>query len=154
RGQLMPPAGNRQPPKEARIEFISYMEGQLDKAAKENPQPGRVALHRLNRKEYGNAVGGLLKVKADVTSMLPADGGAEGFDNVANVLQVSPSFLDSYLAAARSIAVEAVGDAAVKPMGTQYFATSFGSTGNGNTGGSSQFFHVEGLPLGTRGGLA
>jgi hypothetical protein len=154
RGQLMPPAGNRQPPKEARLNFISYMEGELDKAAKEHPQPGRVALHRLNRKEYANAVWDLLHVKADVNNMLPADDVADGFDNVANVLQVSPSFLDSYLAAARSVAIQAVGDPSVKPMGTQYFATSFGSTGNGNTGGSAQHFHVEGLPLGTRGGVA
>jgi hypothetical protein len=154
RGQLMPPAGNRQPPKEARLSFISYMEGELDKAAQAHPQPGRVALHRLNRKEYANAVWDLLRVRADVNSMLPADDVADGFDNVANVLQVSPSFLDSYLAAARSVAIQAIGDASVKPMGTQYFATSFGTTGNGNTGGSSQFFHVEGLPLGTRGGIA
>ncbi|MEJ1965063.1 MAG: DUF1592 domain-containing protein [Gammaproteobacteria bacterium] len=153
RGQLMPPAGNRQPPKEARLGFISYMEGELDKAAKQNPQPGRVALHRLNRKEYANAVWDLLSVKADVNSMLPQDDVAEGFDNVANVLQVSPSFLDSYLAAARAVSVQAVGDASVKPMGTQYFAgNAAGSTGNGNTGGSQQYFHVEGLPLGTRGG--
>src|SRR4051812_30278601 len=100
RGQLMPPAGNRQPPKDARFSFISYMESELDKAAKANPQPGRVALHRLNRKEYANAVWDLLNVKADVNGMLPQDDVAEGFDNVANVLQVSPSFLDSYLAAA------------------------------------------------------
>jgi len=154
RGQLMPPAGNRQPPKDARLNFISYMEGELDKAAKEHPQPGRVALHRLNRKEYANAVWDLLHVKADVNSMLPQDDVAEGFDNVANVLQVSPSFLDSYLAAARAVAIQAVGDASVKPMGSQYFAGNFGTTGNGNTGGSQQFFHVEGLPLGTRGGIA
>ena len=154
RGQLMPPAGNRQPPKDARLGFISYMETELDKAAQANPQPGRVALHRLNRKEYANAVRDLLSVKPDVNSMLPQDDVAEGFDNVANVLQVSPSFLDSYLAAARAVAIEAIGDPSVKPMGTQYFAGSFGSTGNGNTGGSQQSFHVEGLPLGTRGGIA
>jgi hypothetical protein len=152
RGQLMPPGGNKQPPKEARLAFIKYMEGELDKAAKDHPQPGRVALHRLNRKEYANAVWDLLNVKADVNSMLPADDVAEGFDNVANVLQVSPSFLDSYLAAARQVAIQAIGDASVKPMGTQYFAGQFGTTGNGNTGGSQQYFHVEGLPLGTRGG--
>jgi uncharacterized protein DUF1592/uncharacterized protein DUF1588/uncharacterized protein DUF1585/uncharacterized protein DUF1587/uncharacterized protein DUF1595 len=154
RGQLMPPAGNRQPPKDARLNFISYMEGELDKTAKEHPQPGRVALHRLNRKEYANAVWDLLNVKADVNGMLPQDDVAEGFDNVANVLQVSPSFLDSYLAAARAVAIQAIGDASVKPMGSQYFAGNFGTTGNGNTGGSQQFFHVEGLPLGTRGGIA
>jgi len=143
RGQLMPPAGNKQPPKEARLGFISYMEGELDKAGEAHPQPGRVALHRLNRKEYANAVWDLLNVRADVNSMLPQDDVAEGFDNVANVLQVSPSFLDSYLAAARAVSVQAIGDTAVKPVGTQYFAKNSGS----------QFFHVEGLPLGTRGGI-
>jgi len=143
RGQLMPPAGNKQPPKDARLGFISYMEGELDKSAKDHPQPGRVALHRLNRKEYANAVWDLLNVRADVNSMLPQDDVAEGFDNVANVLQVSPSFLDSYLAAARAVSVQAIGDPSVKPLGTQYFAKNSGS----------QFFHVEGLPLGTRGGI-
>jgi hypothetical protein len=142
RGQLMPPPGNPQPAKEARKEFISYMEGSLDKAAAAHPNPGRVALHRLNRKEYANAVADLLNVKVDVNSLLPEDNVSDGFDNVANVLQVTPSFLDQYVAAARSVAVQAIGDPAVKPLGVQYFARNSGS----------QYFHVEGLPLGTRGG--
>ena len=142
RGQLMPPPGNRQPDGAARKSFISWMESNLDKAGEANPDPGRVALHRLNRKEYANAVWDLLGVKVDVSSLLPQDDVSDGFDNVANVLQVSPSFMDSYVAAARAVAVQAVGDASVKPLGTQYFARNSGS----------QYFHVEGLPLGTRGG--
>jgi Protein of unknown function (DUF1587)/Protein of unknown function (DUF1592)/Protein of unknown function (DUF1595) len=142
RGQLMPPPGNPQPAKQARKEFISYMEGNLDKAAEAHPNPGRVALHRLNRKEYANAVNDLLDVKVDVTSLLPEDNVSDGFDNVANVLQVTPSFLDQYVTAARSVAVQAIGDASIKPMGVQYFAKNSGA----------QYFHVEGLPLGTRGG--
>jgi hypothetical protein len=102
-----------------------------------------VALHRLNRKEYANAVTDLLNVKVDVNSLLPEDNVSDGFDNVANVLQVTPSFLDQYVAAARSVAVLAIGDGSVKPMGVQYFAPK-----------STQYFHEEGLPLGTRGGLA
>jgi hypothetical protein len=152
RGQLMPPAGNKQPPTEVRKNWIAFMESKLDQAAQEHPQPGRVALHRLNRKEYANAIWDLLNVRADVNSMLPQDDVAEGFDNVANVLQVSPSFLDSYLAAARAVAIQAVGDPAVKPMGTQYFAPNISTTTGG--GGGTQHFHVEGLPLGTRGGVA
>jgi hypothetical protein len=144
RGQLMPPPGNPQPAKDARKEFISFMETSLDKAGAANPSPGRVALHRLNRKEYANAVYDLLNVKVDVNSLLPEDNVSDGFDNVANVLQVTPSFLDQYVAAARSVAVEAIGDGSVKPMGVQYFAKNSGS----------QYFHVDGLPLGTRGGLA
>jgi mono/diheme cytochrome c family protein len=142
RGQLMPPPGNPQPAKEARRSFISYMENTLDTAAEKHPSPGRVALHRLNRKEYANAVADLLDVKVDVNSLLPEDNVSDGFDNVANVLQVTPSFLDQYVAAARSVAVQAIGDGSVKPMGVQYFARNSGS----------QYFHVEGLPLGTRGG--
>jgi len=142
RGQLMPPAGNLQPPAQARKAFISYMEGSLDQAAKEHPDPGRVALHRLNRKEYANAVQDLLGVSVDVNSLLPQDDVMDGFDNIAKVLQVSPSFLDQYVAAARAVAVQAVGDSAVKPVGTQYFARNSGT----------QHFHIEGMPLGTRGG--
>jgi hypothetical protein len=144
RGQLMPPPGNPQPAKEARKDFISFMETSLDAAGAANPSPGRVALHRLNRKEYANAVADLLDVKVDVNTLLPEDNVSDGFDNVANVLQVTPSFLDQYVAAARSVAVQAIGDASVKPMGVQYFAKNSGS----------QYFHVEGLPLGTRGGVA
>ena len=142
RGQLMPPPGNPQPSREARRGFISYMEGTLDKAAAAHPNPGRVALHRLNRKEYANAVTDLLNMKVDVNSLLPEDNVSDGFDNIANVLQVTPSFLDQYVVAARSVAVQAIGDGSVKPMGVQYFAKNSGS----------QYFHVEGLPLGTRGG--
>jgi hypothetical protein len=143
RGQLMPPPGNPQPAKDARKEFISFMETSLDKAGAAQPSPGRVALHRLNRKEYANAVADLLDVKVDVNSLLPEDNVSDGFDNVANVLQVTPSFLDQYVAAARSVAVLAIGDGSVKPMGVQYFAPK-----------STQYFHEEGLPLGTRGGIA
>jgi uncharacterized protein DUF1592/uncharacterized protein DUF1588/uncharacterized protein DUF1585/uncharacterized protein DUF1587/uncharacterized protein DUF1595 len=144
RGQLMPPPGNRQPEMTARRGFISWMEGNLDQAGEAHPDPGRVALHRLNRKEYGNAVHDLLDVKVDVNSLLPEDNVSDGFDNVANVLQVTPSFLDQYVAAARTVAIQAIGDGSLKPLGTQYFAKNSGS----------QFFHVEGLPLGTRGGIA
>jgi mono/diheme cytochrome c family protein len=144
RGQLMPPPGNPQPAKAARKEFISYMENTLDKAAEGHPSPGRVALHRLNRKEYANAVHDLLDVDVDVNTLLPEDNVSDGFDNVANVLQVTPSFLDQYVAAARSVAVQAIGDGSVKPMGVQYFAPK----------SESQHFYEEGLPLGTRGGIA
>ena len=143
RGQLMPPPGNRQPDMTARRSFISWMENNLDSAATAHPNPGRVALHRLNRKEYANAVRDLLDVSVDVNTLLPEDNVSDGFDNVANVLQVTPSFLDQYVAAARTVAIQAIGDASLKPLGTQYFAKNSGS----------QYFHVEGLPLGTRGGL-
>jgi len=143
RGRLMPPAGKPQPDNEAVRGMVSWLESTLDKAAAARAaDPGRVALHRLNRKEYANAVYDLLAVHVDPNTVLPPDDRSDDFDNVANVLQVSPAFLDQYVAAARAIAVQAVGQIPSRAVGTQYFVR--------NAGG--QQFHVEGLPLGTRGG--
>jgi hypothetical protein len=143
RGRLMPPAGNPQPDAATVRSFVGWMENNLDTAAATRADPGRVALHRLNRKEYANAVWDLLQVKVDPNTVLPQDDRSDGFDNVANVLQVSPSFLDQYLAAARQVALEAVGEIPEHASGVQYLVKS----------PSSQSFHVDGLPLGTRGGL-
>jgi hypothetical protein len=144
RGRLMPPPGKPQPPTPELKSFVSWMEATLDQASAERPpNPGFVALHRLNRKEYANAVADLLAVKVDASGLLPQDDIGDGFDNVANVLQVSPSFLDNYLTAARLVATDALGDPAAKPVGVQFTAK----------GGDNQQFHEEGLPLGTRGGL-
>jgi len=143
RGRLMPPAGNPQPDSATVRSFVSWLENDLDAAAGTRADPGRVALHRLNRKEYANAVWDLLRVKVDANTVLPQDDRSDGFDNVANVLQVSPSFLDQYLAAARQIAVEAVGEIPEHPVGVQYVVKS----------PATQSFHIDGLPLGTRGGL-
>jgi len=143
RGRLMPPAGKPQPSQEEIKSFVSWMESNLDKAAETHTDPGRVVLHRLNRKEYSNAVRDLLKVNIDINGILPQDDVSDGFDNIANVLQVSPSFLDQYLAAARAVSIQALGDATVKPVGTQYVVKN----------PVSQQKHVDGLPMGTRGGM-
>jgi hypothetical protein len=144
RGRLMPPPGQKQPPADQIHSFVHFMESALDNsAAARPPQPGRVALHRLNRKEYANAVWDLLAIKVDPNTVLPTDDTIDGFDNVANVLQVSPSFLDQYLTAARTIAVDAVGQMPSRPNGTQYIVKDAGN----------QEEYEEGLPLGTRGGM-
>jgi hypothetical protein len=143
RGRLMPPPGNPQPDATTIHSFVGWMENTLDTAAETRPDPGRVALHRLNRKEYANAVWDLLHVTVDPNTILPQDDRSDGFDNVANVLQVSPSFLDQYLSAARGIAVEAVGEIPEHPSGIQYVVKN----------PTTQSFHVDGLPLGTRGGM-
>ncbi len=144
RGRLMPPPGQKQPPADQIHSFVHFMETSLDNsAASRPPQPGRVALHRLNRKEYANAIWDLLAVKVDPSTILPTDDTIDGFDNVANVLQVSPSFLDQYLTAARQIAVDAVGQVPTRPNGTQYIVKDAGN----------QEEYEEGLPLGTRGGM-
>ncbi len=144
-GRLMPPPGNNQPPQAAVDQFVHWMEGSIDHATAAHPYAGSIALHRLNRKEYANAVWDLLRVKVDSDRLLPKDDQANGYDNIANVLQVSSSFLDQYLAAAREIAIEAVGNRDATDIGVQYHA--------GPEDGS-QFYHEPGLPLGTRGGFA
>ena len=75
----------------------------LDQAAARQPNPGRVPLHRLNRTEYANAIVDLLGLRIDASELLPKDDEADGFDNVASVLTVSPSFLDQYISAARVV---------------------------------------------------
>ncbi|MGH8260864.1 MAG: DUF1587 domain-containing protein, partial [Steroidobacteraceae bacterium] len=93
-GRLMPPPGNKQPPQPSIDQFIHWMEHSIDHAAAAHPAyTGWVALHRLNRKEYQDAVWDLLRVKVDATSLLPKDDQAGGFDNIADVLQVSSTFL-------------------------------------------------------------
>ena len=104
--------------------------------------PDQVVLHRLNRKEYANAVRDLLAVDFDASEVLPADDIAEGFDNIATALQVSPSFIEQYVIAARAVAVKAVGRPDARPGGWTFRA-----------GPGTQLTHVPGLPLGTRGGI-
>jgi hypothetical protein len=146
RGRLMPPMGNPQPPKEDIHGFVSYMEDSLDAAAAHQVDAPRVALHRMNRTEYANAVWELLRVKVNATQILPPDDESNGFNNVADVLQVSPAFVDAYISAARQVAIQALGDRNAKAVGVQ-FGVDPGVAGN-------QEFHVDGLPLGTRGGTS
>jgi mono/diheme cytochrome c family protein len=143
RGGLMPPPGTRRPDQAAVQAFVGSLERALDTAAAANPNPGRVALHRLNRSEYANAIEDLLAVRIDPAVLLPKDDEAEGFDNVASVLSVSPSFLDQYISAARVVVARAVGNRAARPGSTTYRPPR----------GTDQSARVEGLPLGTRGGL-
>jgi cytochrome c5 len=144
RGRLMPPPGNPQPPNDQVHGFVAYMESTLDAAAANHVVAPRVALHRMNRTEYVNAIWDLLRVRVNTSQILPPDDESNGFNNVADVLQVSPAFVDAYISAARQVAVEALGDRNAKAVGVQ-FATDPGVSGN-------QEFHVDGLPLGTRGG--
>jgi len=143
RGHLMPPAGKPQPDPQLTREFVGWLETSLDQVAQDHPDPGKVALHRLNRSEYANAVRDLLDLPVDPAALLPKDDSQHGFDNVADALQVSPSFLDQYLSAARTVAVQAIGNRAARPAGASYVAKDTGT----------QQFYREGLPLGTRGGM-
>jgi len=113
----MPPPGRPRPDPPSYAALSSFLEKGLDDAASANPNPGRVAVHRLNRTEYRNAVRDLIGLQIDTKSLLsPDEADQEGFDNVASVLSVSPVLLEAYLSAARSISRLAVGDPTINPV--------------------------------------
>jgi Protein of unknown function (DUF1592)/Protein of unknown function (DUF1588)/Protein of unknown function (DUF1585)/Protein of unknown function (DUF1587)/Protein of unknown function (DUF1595)/Planctomycete cytochrome C len=143
RGGMMPPQGMPRPAQSNIDALVSFLETSIDSAALAKPNPGRSPLHRLNRAEYANAIRDLLSLEIDATSLLPADDESNGFDNIADVLKVSPSLLEQYLTASRKISGLAVGDSDMTPASQVYRVPP----------DRSQEDHVEGLPLGTRGGL-
>ena len=109
RAGAMPPVGRPRPDAAAVSGFVSTLETALDRAAAARPNPGRAVVHRLNRSEYGNAIRDLLALEIDARALLPGDNSDHGFDNIADVLSVSPALLDRYLSAARKISRLAIG---------------------------------------------
>src|SRR5690606_22098415 len=105
RGRLMPPANEPRPDEQQFVSLVSWLEGALDEAAAAHRGSESIVPHRLNRKEYANAVRDLLHLKIDATGLLPQDEVVEHFDNIASGLQVSPSFIEQYIGAARAVAV-------------------------------------------------
>ena len=142
RGRVMPPPGAKQPDGKAVDSLVGYLEGSLDKLPNTARITDQVVLHRLNREEYQNAVRDLLLVDVKADEMLPPDDTAQGFDNIASALQVSPSFIEQYVHAAHNVAQLAMGKADSRPQGWSF-----------KSGPGSQLTHVPGLPLGTRGGI-
>jgi hypothetical protein len=140
---MMPPEGAPKPPAAARDAFAGALEAQLDRVALRHPDPGTPALHRLNRAEYANAIRDLLALDVDVTAMLPPDDSAAGFDNNADVLGVSPALIEGYASAAAKVSRMAIGDPSIGLDRVTYRVP----------GDLSQDAHIDGLPLGTRGGL-
>jgi mono/diheme cytochrome c family protein len=113
----MPPPGRPRPDTATYSAMTAFLEKALDDAASANPNPGRVAVHRLNRTEYRNAIRDLLGLQIDSKSLLSADeADQEGFDNVASVLSVSPVLLEAYLSSARTISRLAIGDPTINPV--------------------------------------
>jgi hypothetical protein len=157
RSGLMPPAGGPRPDAETAARLVAWLEDEIDTAASDaEPAPGRVSLHRLNRREYAHAIRDLLALDVDPAQWLPEDNLAGHFDNDADALQVSPAFVNQYIDAARAIALEAVGDPKAPPI-----ATTYGDPANmvislppdGAPGTGRQQHHLKGLPFGTRGGF-
>ena len=146
--RTMPPPGRPRPDDATYDGVVAWLETELDRVAAASPNPGRrPALHRLSRTEYQNAVRDLLALdhlpkEFDVTTLLPADNATSGFDNLAELLFVSPATLERYLAAARKISRLAVGDTTMPPIVDRYQLDR----------DLIQDGHLDGLPLGTRGG--
>jgi len=141
--RAMPPPNVTHPQEADYVAFTSSLANALDKAwAARGVTPGRYVVHRLNRSEYGNAIRDLLALDVDVTSLLPSDDADFGFDNIAVSLKTSPMLLDRYVTVAQRISTLAVGNPKALPGTTEYsISREF-----------SQNDHIEGLPLGTRGG--
>jgi mono/diheme cytochrome c family protein len=140
---MMPPKGAARPDRRALDGIASWLETGLDRAAAQRPNPGAPSLHRMNRNEYANAIRDLLDLQVDVTTLLPADSTSAGFDNIADVLGTSPALIQGYLSAAMKISRLAVGDMSAPPAPVTYRAPR----------GLSQRPHLDGMPLGTQGGI-
>ena len=143
RTRTMPPSPRPRPDEASYDGLVAYLESELDRAAGAAPDPGRrPALHRLNRAEYANAVRDLLALEIDAAALLPPDDASYGFDNIGDVLRVSPALLDGYLDAARTVATRAIGEraAAVEQI-THRVPPDL-----------TQDRRLDGLPFGTRGG--
>src|SRR5688500_10264564 len=141
----MPPVGRPRPDKAAAASLVEYLESELDKAAFATPNPGRLALARLNRAEYRNAIRDLLALEIDAASMLPNDVAGYGFDNNADALTLSPMLTERYLGAAAKISQMAL----ARPRGVPMPETFFVPTDRNQSVRIS-----DELPLGSRGGVA
>lgn len=145
RTRSMPPVGRPRPDKATYTAVASSLETTLDRIAAANPNPGRTPPHRLNRTEYANAIRDLLGLEVDSSALLPPDDADLGFDNMADILSVSPALLERYIFAARKIGRLAVGDPTVEPTTETYPVPKM------------QFQDQrmsEDLPFGSRGGIA
>jgi hypothetical protein len=143
RAGMMPPAGMPRPDAATLDAFVTHLETAIDRAAAASPRPGRTALHRLNRAEYANVIRDLLALEIDATALLPPDDESSGFDNIADVLTVSPSLMERYLSASWNISRMALGNVNITPGTVTYRVRP----------DLSQDQHIDGMPPGTRGGM-
>jgi hypothetical protein len=140
---MMPPSGMPRPDATTIDAFATALEARLDLANPPGRHPDTPTFQRLNRTEYANAIRDLLAIEIDARALLPGDDSSGGFDNMAEALTVSPSLVQGYVAAALKISRRAIGDRTGAPSQVTYSAP----------GDWVHDKHVEGLPLGTRGGM-
>ena len=144
RSGMMPPPGSARPGPDTLAALMESLESQMDAFATANPNPGARSFQRLNRAEYSAAIRDLLGLEIDAGAYLPLDTKSENFDNIADAQHLSPSLLDSYLRAASEVSWLAIGNPRVTPAAATYNVPRT----------ASQLDHVEGAPIGTRGGLS
>jgi len=144
RSGSMPPAGSTRPDRNQYRALIASLETALDRAAADHPNPGRTTVQRLNRVEYANAIRDLLDLEIDTRSLFPSDDTGFGFDNIADVLSLSPLLLERYLTAAGRISRLAVGDPTQAPVSQEYAVGKYFRQDDRRS---------EDLPFGSRGGL-
>jgi mono/diheme cytochrome c family protein len=146
RTREMPPPGRPRPDQATYDALAAGLESSLDAAAAAHLNPGRVAVHRLNRAEYTNAIRDLLGLQVDGASLLMADEPDQhGFENIANLLSVSTPRLERYMSAARRISRLAVGDATINPV-VETYSVPDAFVQDDRTS--------EDLPFGSQGGIA
>ena len=144
RAGLMPPAGARRPDAAVLTEFSTALGTRLDEMVASHPNYKAPELHRLNRREYRNAVRDLLGIDVDVSALLPPDARTGAFDNMADALTVNPTLLQAYIRAADKVSRQALGDPTAAPVMAKYDVPKV----------ANQMRHVEGAPFGSRGGTA
>jgi hypothetical protein len=149
----MPPRNKPQPDPAARAAFVQWLQTSLDGYAKAHPDPGRATIRRLNRVEYANAVRDLLALRIDLSRELPQDNSGYGFDNIADVLSVSPTLMGRYVAVAGKIARTATGLTSPREFVTSYELPKDGSVMNSGRPAYNERASDD-LPLGSRGGGA
>ncbi len=143
----MPPPGMPRPKPEVSAAFTQWLQGALDNAAASNPDPGHPTIHRLNRAEYSNAVRDLLALDVKPGSKLPTDDSGYGFDNIGDVLSLSPVLIERYMSVARMVSRLAVGDTEIKPEAREFDVPKLGK---GRRAGRIS----DALPFDSAGGLA
>ena len=144
RAGMMPPPGQTRPPDDEVTAFVTGLEAKLDAAAAQNPNPGVRSFQRLNRAEYAAAVLDLLGIEIDASAYLPGETMSAGFDNIADMQNLSATLLESYLTAASEVSRLALGDANATPSEATYEVSRY----------AEQREHVPGAPFGTRGGIS
>ena len=144
RAGMMPPPGVPRPPQDEVTNFVTGLEDKLDAAAARNPNPGSRTFQRLNRAEYARAIQDLLGIEIDASAYLPGETVSAGFDNIADVQNLSATLLEAYLTAASEVSRLALGDANATPSEATYEVSRY----------AEQREHVPGAPFGTRGGIS